>query len=207
MSKACNNYVLLSLLMVNLTNQQQVEPWAIGKWFHGKVWKILMTFLWSIRVQTMENCCWFVCLFFFFFAITLISWHLFPLKFLRKSRAQEREQQTAPPSYHFHAQHLSTIWLLTNQCVKNHSVMAKTHVEGQNEIQDKMVSTCVVSQFPFYLRPNIILYDHKQLRLENKWKWESSNIKTILTRISFSLDFIIWGDVERWLTKTICQCN
>lgn len=59
-SKACNHYVLLSLLMVNLTNWQQVEPWAIGKWFHGKVWKILMTFLWSIRVQTMENCCWFV---------------------------------------------------------------------------------------------------------------------------------------------------
>ena len=145
---------------------------------------------------------------------------------------------------------LSTIWFLTNQCVKNHSVMAKTHVEGQNEIQDKMVSACVDSQFPLYLRPNIILYDHKQLGLGNKWKWESSNIKTILTRISccalqsthissgtwievdvihysgksvhfkfhlskvclhwsfiFSLDFIIWGDVERWLTKTICQCN
>ena len=48
-SKACNHYVLLSLLMVNLTNWQQVEPRAIGKWFHGKVWKILMTFLWSIR--------------------------------------------------------------------------------------------------------------------------------------------------------------
>ena len=60
MSKACNHYVLLSLLTVNLTNRQQVEPRAIGKWFHGKVWKILMTFLWSIRVQTMENCCWFV---------------------------------------------------------------------------------------------------------------------------------------------------
>ena len=63
---------------------------------------------------------------------------------------------------------LSTIWLLTNQCVKNHLVMAKTHVEGHNEIQDKMVSTCVESQFPFYLRPNIIYYDHKQLGLGNK---------------------------------------
>ena len=103
MSKACNHYALLSLLMVNLTNRQQVEPRAIGKWFHWKVWKIFMTFLWSIRVQTMENCCWFV---FCFFAITLISWRPFPLKFLGKSRAQEREQQTAPPSYHFHAQSL-----------------------------------------------------------------------------------------------------
>ena len=55
-----------------------------------------------------------------------------------------------------------------DQCVKNHSVIVKTLVEGQNEIQDKMVSTCVDSQFPLYLRPNIILYDHKQLRLGNK---------------------------------------
>ena len=46
--------------------------------------------------------------------------------------------------------------------------MAKTYVEGQNEIQDKMVSTCVESQFPFYLKPNIIQYDHKQLGLGNK---------------------------------------
>ena len=139
-----------------------------------------MTFLWSIRVQTMENCCWFV----FLFAITLISWHLLPLKFLGKSRAQEREQLTAPPSNHFHAQTLIDHMVLDQQCVKNHSVMAKRHVEGHNEIQDKMVSTCVDSQFPLYLRPNITLYDHKQLGLGNKWKWESSNIKTILTRIS-----------------------
>ena len=46
--------------------------------------------------------------------------------------------------------------------------MAKTHVEGQNEIQDNLVSTCVDSQFPLYFRPNIILYDHKQLGLGNK---------------------------------------
>ena len=63
---------------------------------------------------------------------------------------------------------LLTIWLLTNQCVKNHSVMTKTHVEGQNEIQDKMVSTCVDSQFPLYLRPIITLHDHKQSGLGNK---------------------------------------
>ena len=34
----------------------QVEPPAAGEWFHGKVLNIL----WSIRVQTMENCTWLV---------------------------------------------------------------------------------------------------------------------------------------------------
>ena len=61
--------------------------------------------------------------------------------------------------------------------------MTKTHVEGQNEIQDKMVSTCVDSQFPLYLRPIITLHDHKQSGLGNKRKRESSKVKTI-TRIS-----------------------
>ena len=38
----------------------QVEPRAAGEWFHCKVLNILTLFLWSIRVQTMENCCRFV---------------------------------------------------------------------------------------------------------------------------------------------------
>ena len=125
MSKACNHYVLLSFLMVNLTNWQQVEPRAIGKWFHGKVCKILMTFLWSIRVQTKENCCWFG-FFFFFFAITLISWCAFPLKFPGKSHAREREQQTAPPSYHYHAQ------TLINPMALDQSVCEKSFSYGKN---------------------------------------------------------------------------
>ena len=38
----------------------QVEPRAAGEWFHCKVLNILTLFLWSIRVQTMENRCRFV---------------------------------------------------------------------------------------------------------------------------------------------------
>ena len=34
----------------------QVEPPVAGEWFHCKVLNIL----WSIRVQTMENCTWLV---------------------------------------------------------------------------------------------------------------------------------------------------
>ena len=71
-------YILISMIkLFKLTNQQQfsmvctlidhrndvkmfkthVEPGAEGKWFHGKVLNILMSFLRWIRVQTMENCC------------------------------------------------------------------------------------------------------------------------------------------------------
>ena len=35
----------------------QVEPRAIGKWSHCKVWNILTLFLWSIGVQAMKNWC------------------------------------------------------------------------------------------------------------------------------------------------------
>ena len=66
------------------------------KWFHCKVLYILTSFLWSIRAQTMENCCRFV---FFYNNIDRFS-HPFPLRFLRKSRAQVREKQIAPPSRH-----------------------------------------------------------------------------------------------------------
>ena len=107
---------------------------------------------------------------------------------LRHWCPQHQETTNKLPHHHIISmlRLLSTIWLLTNQCVKNHSVMTKTHVEGQNEIQDKMVSTCVDSQFPLYLRPIITLYDHKQSGLGNKRKRESSNVKTI-TRTSCCL--------------------
>ena len=36
----------------------QVETQAVGEWFHCKVLNILMSFLWSIRVQNVENYCW-----------------------------------------------------------------------------------------------------------------------------------------------------
>ena len=58
------------------------------EWFHCKVLHILTSFLWSIRVQTMENCCRFV----FYNNIDRFS-RPFPLTFLGKSRAQVRGKQ------------------------------------------------------------------------------------------------------------------
>ena len=49
------------------------------KWFHCKVLNILMPFLWSIIVKTMEIC------YRLFFTITFL------LNFLGKSRTRERE--------------------------------------------------------------------------------------------------------------------
>ena len=232
----------------NLTNRQQVEPRAIGKRFHGKVWKILMTFLWSTRVQTMENCCWFV---FCFFCnntniVTPVS-----IKVSRKITCTRKRITNCPTiisfpcsdSYRPYGSWPIGVWKII-QLWQKHMLKAKM------KFRIKWFQPVLILNFLLYLRPNIILYDHKQLGLGNKWKWESSNIKTILTRISccalqsthisngtwievdvihysgksvhfkfhlskvclhwsfiFSLDFIIWGDVERWLTKTICQCN
>ena len=42
------------------TFKTKVEPRAAGEWFPCKVMNILTSFLWSIRVQTVENCCGFV---------------------------------------------------------------------------------------------------------------------------------------------------
>ena len=50
---------------------------------------------WSIRVQTIENCCRFVFL-------TLTDLTSISVKFLGKSRMRKREKQIAPPSRHFH---------------------------------------------------------------------------------------------------------
>ena len=46
-------------LLGKLTNQQQ----AAGEWFHCKVLNILLSFPWSITVESMKNCCWFVLIF------------------------------------------------------------------------------------------------------------------------------------------------
>ena len=46
----------------NVQNSSGTRTWpgAAGEWFQCKVLNILMSFLWWIRVQTMENCCRFV---------------------------------------------------------------------------------------------------------------------------------------------------
>ena len=43
-------------LLENLTNQERGD----GEWSHCKVLNILMSFPWSITVETMKNCCRFV---------------------------------------------------------------------------------------------------------------------------------------------------
>ena len=40
--------------------KNQVEPRSAGEWFHYKVFNIMTSFLWSLRVHTVENCCRFV---------------------------------------------------------------------------------------------------------------------------------------------------
>ena len=120
-SKACNHYVLLSLPMVNLTNWQQVEPRA-----HRQVvsWESLENFddISVVYKSTNHGKLLLIC----FLAITLTLWRPFPLKFLRKSRAQKREQQTAPPSYHFHAQ------TLIDHLALDQSVCEKSFSYGKN---------------------------------------------------------------------------
>ena len=58
-------------LLGKLTNQQQ----AAGKWFHCKVLNILLSFPWSITVETMKSCCR------FFFTITLTVFNLTSISF------------------------------------------------------------------------------------------------------------------------------
>ena len=56
------DFVLVHKLIITCTEWHgtQVEPRAAGEWCYCKVVNILTLFLWSIRVQTMENCCRFV---------------------------------------------------------------------------------------------------------------------------------------------------
>ena len=61
------------------TFNSHVEPRAVGECFQGKVWNILTSFLWSIRVQTME-----IVVDFFYNNIDSLL-RPFPLKFLGKS--------------------------------------------------------------------------------------------------------------------------
>ena len=62
--------IINTIIIIILTNWQQF-PMEItshclklrcGSWFHCKAFNIWKSFLWSIRAQTMENCCRFVIL-------------------------------------------------------------------------------------------------------------------------------------------------
>ena len=72
------------------------------QWFYCKVLNILTSFdfLWPIRVQTMENCCWFV---FFFFTITLTVTVLMSIsiEISWKILLPRKRKKIATPSHHF----------------------------------------------------------------------------------------------------------
>ena len=51
--------------------KNQFEPRSADEWFHYKVFNIMMSFLWSLRVQTVENCC----RFFFTMTLTVLNVH------------------------------------------------------------------------------------------------------------------------------------
>ena len=89
----------------------QVELWAIGERFKCKVLNILTSFLWWIRVQTIENCCRFV-----IYNNVDSFWRLSPLKALARKR-----KTIAPPSRHFHGQHSYWPQFSTNQRARNRS--------------------------------------------------------------------------------------
>ena len=87
-------------LVIDHRNDVNVQNPSETEWFHCNVLNIFVSFLWSIRVQTMENCCRFV-----FWNNEMIGsfiWCPFQCKFLGKSCTLEREKQITPPSHYFH---------------------------------------------------------------------------------------------------------
>ena len=75
---------------VKMFKTLKVEPRAAGEWFHCFFLNILTSFLRSIRVQTMENCCQFV----FYNRIDSFC-RPFPLTFRGKSRVRKRKRNYA----------------------------------------------------------------------------------------------------------------
>ena len=113
---------------VRLTNWQQfsvdyslidhtndVKMFIILKWFHRKVLNILMAFLWSIIVKTMEI------VIDLFFTITFL------LKFLGKSRTRERETARRASVIFFTRGLCSHRLFSTNQRARNRSVVWNSH--------------------------------------------------------------------------------
>ena len=86
-----NNPWSVILSTMEMTSQYSKLKWNQELRFHCKVLNILTSFLLSIRVQTIKNCCRF-----FSYDNIASFWRPFTLKFLGKSRAREREKQIAP---------------------------------------------------------------------------------------------------------------
>ena len=77
----------------------QVKPPTAGEWFHCSDVNIMTSFLWSVRGQTMENCCRFV----FTITVTALKVH-YHWRFL-ENRARDKDKKIEPPSCHFHGLH------------------------------------------------------------------------------------------------------
>ena len=96
--------------------KNQVEPRSAGEWFYYKVFNIMTSFLWSLRVHTVENCCRFV----FYNDIDSLD-----VYFCWRFSARKRKQ-IAPPLRHFHRLYSYRTKLFTNQRARNRSVIVKT---------------------------------------------------------------------------------
>ena len=86
----------------------QVKPPTASEWFHCTVVNIMTSFLWSVRVQTKENCCRFV------FTITVTA---FTIDVSWKIARATKKKKIEPPSCHFHGLHSYTrqfaTWILS----------------------------------------------------------------------------------------------
>ena len=117
--KLCGTYSKEVFFWIHLTNQKQfsmvctlinhrndvnmfkpqVEPWAMGEWFYCKVVNILSSwqpFYWSMRVQTMENCCCLV------FTITLTILMSISIEISWKTVNARKRKIASSPSHRFH---------------------------------------------------------------------------------------------------------
>ena len=91
--------IINTIIIIILTNWRQfpieITPHCsklrCGTWFHCKAFNIWKSFLWSIRAQTMENCCRFV------FVTTV-----FDVRFRCRFLEIRTRQEIAPLSRHFH---------------------------------------------------------------------------------------------------------
>lgn len=84
------------LSIIGMTSKKSKPKWnhkAVVEGFHYiEVLNILTSFIWSIRIYTIRNCCRLV---FFFFHSTICQFlGPFYVNFLRKSRARKRDEST-----------------------------------------------------------------------------------------------------------------
>ena len=94
--------IFSTIEMTSKCSKIQVKPPTASEWFHCTVENIITSFLWSVRVQTKENCCRFV------FTITVTAFKVhFHWRF-SENRACDKDKKIEQPSRHFHGLHSYT---------------------------------------------------------------------------------------------------